>query len=167
MTASRPRPRRTERSILESPVLALLVVIVAGLAGTAYMSTLFQGASATPVPGSTGAAPSPTPTSPGPTFVRPTPSPMPTFVTHAVQPGDTLTSIARQFRTTGRSIAWWNRGAYPSLDPESATYDPNRLEVGWVLHLLPDTVVDENNPPTPSPGPPTAPPTDAPESPAG
>ncbi|HYL40347.1 MAG TPA: polysaccharide deacetylase family protein, partial [Candidatus Binatus sp.] len=41
----------------------------------------------------------------------------------------------------------------PSLDPESAAYNPNRLEVGWVLVVLPDSVVDENNPPTPSPGP--------------
>ena len=142
MTASRPRPRRTERSILESPVLALLVVIVAGLAGTAYMSTLFQGASATPVPGSTGAAPSPTPTSPGPTFVRPTPSPMPTFLTHVVQPGDTLTSIARDHRTTPRSIAFWNRETHPSLDPDSPDYAPNRIEAGWVLLLVPDLEAD-------------------------
>ena len=69
--------------------------------------------------------------------------------------GDTLTSIARAFGTTGRSIAWWNRGTYPSLDPESPGYDPNRLELGWVLVLIPGTTVDEADPPSPSPGPAT------------
>jgi len=85
--------------------------------------------------------------------VRPTPSPAPTFMTYVVRAGDTLTSIAREFRTSARSIAWWNRGAHPSLDPESEAYDPNRIEIGWLLVLLPGMTVDETNPPTPSPGP--------------
>jgi hypothetical protein len=101
------------------------------------------------------ATPQPTPT-PVPTdqpFIRPTPSPEPTFIAYKVQAGDSLTTIATKLRTTPRSIAWWNRGTYPSLDPESPGYKPNRIELGWVLAVLPGVIVDENNPPTPSPAP--------------
>jgi peptidoglycan/xylan/chitin deacetylase (PgdA/CDA1 family) len=108
-----------------------------------------------------------TPTAPLPSFVRPTPSPNPTFTTYVVRTGDSLNSIAKQFGTTAPSVAWWNRGTYPSLDPESNAYDPNRLEVGWRLVLIPNTVVDDNNPPTPSPGPSTSPAPSAPPPSAG
>jgi spore germination protein YaaH len=76
--------------------------------------------------------------------VRPTALPAPTFLAYAVKSGDTLTSIAREFHTTPRSIAFWSRGEHPSLDPESASYRPDRLEVGWILLLIPDTVFDED-----------------------
>jgi len=82
-------------------------------------------------------SPSPTPTpspSPSPT---PTPSPVPTPIIHVVVAGETLTAIARRYKTTALSIAYWNRTAYPSLDPESAKYEPNRIEIGWRLSLLP------------------------------
>ena len=40
-------------------------------------------------------------------------------------------AIARRYRTTGRSIAYWNRDTYPSLDPDSkdllAEQDRDRL----------------------------------------
>jgi hypothetical protein len=152
----RARPRR--RSTLDSPWLAgLLVVVVLGLVGTLFVGpALFGSPAATQtgalgtsgVPGSTAAGPST-----APTFSRPTPSPGPTFLTYRVQRGDTLNSIAKKFHTTGRSVAWWNRGAYPSLDPQSSKYDPNTIRVGWVLVVMPGTVVDDANPPTPSPGP--------------
>jgi hypothetical protein len=92
---------------------------------------------------------------PIPSFRRPTPAPAPTFLAYMVQRGDSLTSIARQFRTTPRSIAFWSRGEYPSLDPESAAYRPDRLEVGWLLLVIPDTVFDEDEltDTTPSPSP--------------
>ena len=90
--------------------------------------------------------------SPPATFVRPTPTPLPTFLSYIVQPGDSLTTIARVFATTPRSLAWWNRGTYPNLDPLSVGYDPNHLEPGWTLSLIPGVVVDDLNPPTPSPG---------------
>ena len=51
--------------------------------------------------------------------------------------GDTLVKIARRFQTSGRSIAYWNRAAHPSLDPESAGYRPDLLQAGWVLQILP------------------------------
>lgn len=115
-----------------------------------FLALSTPGPSAGPTP-----SPSPSPTPAEATFVRPTPSPEPTFISYTVKPRDTLTSIARVYRTTGRSIAWWNRGTYPSLDPESPTYRPDDIKEGWVLVLIPGQVVDDNNPPTPSPGPET------------
>ncbi len=91
----------------------------------------------TPVPTPT---PTPTPTAPPtptPTPGPPTPTPAPTFALVRVRRGDTLTSLARRYHTSGRSIAYWNRDAHPSLDPESARYQPDRLEIGWVLRILP------------------------------
>jgi peptidoglycan/xylan/chitin deacetylase (PgdA/CDA1 family) len=108
--------------------------------------------------------PSPTPSgpTPEPSFVPPTPTPMPTFRTHVVVRGDSLTSIARRFDTTARSIAFWNRSTYPSLDPESESYSPNRIEIGWTLVLIPGAVVDEQALPDRTPVPaspaPTTPP---------
>jgi len=148
-----PAPR-----LLDSPwVAAALAVVVLGLAAILILPGLLGGSG----PGATG---SPGPSSPpatataspgAPTFSRPTPSPAATFTSHTVRQGDTLNSIAKQFDTTARSIAWWNRGTYPSLDPESETYDPDRLEIGWTLVLIPGIEVDDTNPPTPSPGPAT------------
>lgn len=90
-----------------------------------------------------------------PSFVRPTPNPSPTFLVHEVKAGETLTSIARLYGTTARSVAYWNRDQYPSLDPDSSTYEPDRIVVGWTLRLIPTEVVDEDELPertaTPSP----------------
>ncbi len=99
------------------------------------------GSGATRAP--TTPAPSPS-TSVRPSFVRPTPTPRPTPISYIVRTGDTLTSIARANRTTARSIAFWNRSTYPSLDPDSATYAPDRIAVGWRLVLIPGVVVDES-----------------------
>src|SRR5262245_14078036 len=163
MTQPRSPRRNANRSVLESPwlaaALALVVVLIAGV--LLIPGLLGGGPGATATPGAASGGPTPSPSPAAPTFVRPTPSPAPTFLSYVVRAGDTLNSIARQFRTTARSIAWWNRGAYPSLDPESEAYDPDNLQIGWVLAVLPDSVVDENNPPTPSPGPPTAAPPSA------
>ena len=43
--------------------------------------------------------------------------------------GDTLTRIARRFHTSTRSLSYWNREAYPTLDPESAHYRPTGIEL--------------------------------------
>ena len=87
-----------------------------------------------------------------PSFVRPTPRPSPTFLVYEVGPGDTLLTIAREFGTTARSIAYWNRSTYPSLDPDSPTYDPGFIRIGWKLLLIPTAVVDEDDlPDLPSP----------------
>ncbi len=97
---------------------------------------------------SSGASPTPTPRptpTPWPSFVRPTPTPLPSFIVVTVAKGDTLTSIARRFSTTPRSIAFWNADRYPSLDPTSKGYDPNRLSIGWQLNVRPGVVVNEDD----------------------
>ncbi len=105
---------------------------------------------------STSAAPAPSVStaSPSPSFIRPPPNPSPTFLVHVVKTGETLTSIARLFGTTPRSIAYWNRARYPSLDPDSPAYEPDRIEVGWSLQLIPTAVFDEEEllDATPTPG---------------
>ena len=98
----------------------------------------------TPTPVPTPAGPTPTPS-----FVRPTPTPQPTFLSYMVRTGDTLNSIAKKFGTTGRSIAYWNRATYPSLDPDSDAYKPDYLAIGWRLMLIPNTEVDPENLPSP------------------
>jgi hypothetical protein len=72
-------------------------------------------------------------------------------MSYKVVSGDSLEKIAQAFGTTGRSIAYWNRAAYPSLDPDSSTYRPNYLKLGWILVLIPHTQVDPENLPSLSP----------------
>ena len=90
---------------------------------------------------------------------RPTPTPAPTFASYTVRAGDTLIALARRFGTTPESLAYWNRARYPSLDPESSAYRPERIEVGWQLVYLPGAVVDPEDlppasaPPSGGPGP--------------
>jgi hypothetical protein len=116
-----------------TPALVLALVSLA-LAAAACLPASVR---PTPVPPPT---PTPTPSAPPtptPTPAPPTPPPGPAFVLHTVVRGDTLTSLARLYETSGRSIAYWNREAYPSLDPTSADYQPNNLKRGWVLRVLP------------------------------
>ncbi len=148
----RARPRR-QRSGLDSPLVAgaLVLVVAALVAVVLFVPGILPPLGPGPgLSGGAGAA-SATPAGPTPlvTFARPTPSPAPSFLAHRVKPGDSLNSIARSYDTDGRSIAWWNRGFYPSLDPDSRDYDPDTIRVGWVLLLLPDTKVDDDNPPEP------------------
>jgi LysM domain len=152
MTQPARTGRPANRSVLESPWLAAgLGVVVLALAAVILLPGLLGSSGFGGAPTQAAGQPTPNPSPAEPTFLRPTPSPQPSFVAYVVKPGDTLNSIAKHFQTTGRSIAWWSRGAHPSLDPESSSYNPNRLKVGWVLQVLPGTVVDDNNPPTPSP----------------
>jgi len=147
------RPVRRRRSTLDSPLLSAgLVVVVLGLVAAVFFvpGLLAPGPDSSSRPSIVPTVAGPTVT---PTFARPTPSPAPTFLSYTVRSGDTLNSIARQFDTTGRSIAWWNRGTYPKLDPLGPGYDPNTIRVGWVLLLLPGTVVDDANPPSLPPSP--------------
>ena len=104
------------------------------------------GTSSAPSPAAT-ATPTAVPSgpTPPPSFVRPTPTPLPTFASYVVKSGDTLTSIATAHGTTARSLAFWNRDRYPSLDPDAPSYDPNRIAIGWVLLLIPDTEIDEDS----------------------
>lgn len=82
---------------------------------------------------------------------RPTPLPSPTFSRYVVKRGDTLATIAERFGTSIESLSYWNRARYPSLDPDAPGYAPDRIQAGWTLGYIPDTLVDPNNlPPGPS-----------------
>jgi hypothetical protein len=129
---------------------ALLVVSTAACLPASLRPTPTPPPTPSPTP-----SPAPTPT---PTPAPPTPTPAPTFLLHTVVLGDTLTSLAKQYKTTARSIAYWNRDQYPSLDPESADYRPNRLDRGWVLRIMPRQLYtpppddgETGESPTPSP----------------
>jgi len=133
-------------------VVLVVLVLIAVLPELRLPRITIDWGNATPTPAVT-ATPAPSPSaSAEPTFVRPTPTALPTFLSYTVRTGDSLNSIAAMFNTKARSIAWWNRGTYPSLDPESPGYIPGRIEIGWVLVVMPGVVVDEEHPPTPSPG---------------
>jgi hypothetical protein len=137
----------------------LAVTVIATLAGLALTGCIPSAArSASPAIGAgPSASPSPVPAPTGPTpipsFVRPTPTPAPTFLVYVVKTGDSLERIADRFGTTGRSIAYWNRGTYPSLNPESPSYKPNLIRIGWTLALIPNATVDEQTLPQPTPNP--------------
>jgi len=147
MTAH-PRPR--ERGPATLVVLVLLLTTLAACVptpvgrGTADPGTsVGPSVGITPLPSASG----PTPV---PSFVRPTPTPLPSFVVYTVASGDTLSSIARRFGTDARSLAYWNRSSYPSLDPESEGYEPDRIAIGWVLQLIPNVTIDEEEIPEPT-----------------
>jgi len=150
MTDMSTRPRL-------AAMLAVAVLVAACVpqpAGRTTPSPVAPSPSATDV-----AVASPSGPTPIPTFVRPTPTPLATAVTYVVQSGDTLSSIARRFATTPFSIAFWNREAHPTLDPESEGYAPDRIAIGWTLAIVPGLVLDGSDLPdaTSSPAP-TAPP---------
>ncbi len=136
---------------LLASLLLLTAVVAAGClpSGTRGEGTGLFGSEAA---GSAAPSRSPAPTgpTPRPSFVRPTPTPEPTFLAYVVKKGDSLNTIAHRFKTTARSIAFWNRATYPSLDPESARYRPDLLKLGWTLLLRPNDVVDEQELPQPS-----------------
>ena len=140
---ARAADRRPALAAMAGAILTVAVLggcLPTGTRGSALTST---GAPATDQPASIDTRPSgPTPT---PSFVPPTPTPAPTFLVVTVKGGDSLNTIAHQFGTTARSIAFWNRTTYPSLDPESPSYKPGLLQVGWTLHLLPNLVYDEDS----------------------
>jgi hypothetical protein len=99
----------------------------------------------------TGAPPSPTAAAAtsavtgSPSFVPPTPTPAPTFFVVVVKRGDSLNTIAHTYGTSARSLAFWNRATYPSLDPESPDYRPGTIQPGWTLVLIPNLVYDEDS----------------------
>lgn len=138
MTAPR---RRTAALVLGLAItLAILTACVpqpVGRATTSPATSADAPATATPTAVPTGQTP---PSS----FVRPQPTALPTFLGYVVRAGDTLEAIAKAHRTTRSSLAFWNRATYPTLDPDSAEYDPDRIEVGWVLLLVPDSEIDED-----------------------
>jgi len=148
--AATTRPGRARLAVCAAAGVALMAVVSVGcLPSGSRGGSADRGSAGTPASGV--AAPSvPTSPTPRPTIVPPTPTPAPTFFVYAVKSGDSLNSIAHRFGTTARSIAFWNRSTYPSLDPDSATYRPGLLKLGWTLFLIPNDVVDEDALPGPS-----------------
>ena len=137
----RPPAARTVALGIALLLVAACIPPPAGRAAETPTQTLDPAtvAVATPAPTAVPSGP-PAP----PSFVRPTPTPLPTFLSYVVKSGDTLDSIATAHGTTARSIAFWNRSQYPSLDPDSAAYAPDRIKIGWVLLLVPDIEIDED-----------------------
>jgi Tfp pilus assembly protein FimV len=143
----------TPRSILRRHPAAVGLLAGAVLVAACLPAGSREGASGSPGPvasSSPTVPPGPSGPPPSPSFVRPTPTPQPTFLVYQVRPGDTLIAIAKRFGTDGRSIAYWNRSTYPNLDPESSSYRPDRLEVGWTLLIVPNATFDEQTLPEPS-----------------
>ena len=140
--------------------LLLVLVLVAPLVAACVPVPVARSTAIVPRPSLAVAptpteAPTPAPTPTGPTpipsFVRPTLTPEPSFFVYVVVRGDTLSSIAQRFETTTQSLGFWNRVTYPSLDPDSATYAPDRIKVGWGLRLHPGVEVDPEDLLGPSP----------------
>jgi hypothetical protein len=123
----RPSHHRHRRALAVTTLVGLAVVVAACLPGTVRPTD--------PPPPTPSPSPTPVPT-PSPTPAPPTPTPAPTFETYKVKAGDTLITIAKRFKTDGRSIAYWNRARYKSLDPESQRYRPDNIKVGWTLKIL-------------------------------
>jgi hypothetical protein len=140
-----PRPVRCRRAARTAPARAGVVDLVAGPALAMVLVLVAVGCLPTSIrqsgsPDASTSAPAPTiaPATPSPTPGPPTPTPGPSFATYKVVRGDTLTSIAKHFHTSPRSLAYWNRDRYPTLDPESAKYQPDNLKTGWVLRVMPN-----------------------------
>ena len=129
---------------------ALCVSVTACLPSGTREVTPPVGAGASEVPATPTPLPTPSGPTPRPSFVPPTPTPVPTFLLYTVASGDNLNSIAHHFGTTARSIAFWNRASYPTLDPEAPNYKPSLLQVGWTLMVIPNATFDEQELPEPS-----------------
>jgi hypothetical protein len=140
---SGPRRQRAASTVVLGITLFLASACIPQAGGARGRPTMSlqptSAAVATPTP---TAVPSGPPARPS--FVRPTPTPLPTFLSYVVKAGDTLDSIAQAHGTTVRSIAFWNRSTYPSLDPDTSAYAPDRIAIGWVLLLVPDIEIDED-----------------------
>ena len=135
-------PARTTFRLIGGAAIAIL------LAGCGLGDLPTRSADASEVPSSAPVAsivPSPSPSaSSGPT-AAPTPTPQPTAFIYVVKAGDSLVMLGHRFKTTGRSIAYWNRKTYPSLDPDKSTYNPNHLEIGWKLTIYPGLIDNDGN----------------------
>ena len=131
---------------------SLVAAVGASGCGLGDIPTRAPQPTTTPSPSPT---PIPTPVPPPTPTPSPTAKPSPTALIYTVKAGDNLLNLAKRFKTSGRSIAFWNRAAYPSLDPDSKKYDPNRIEIGWKLSIIPGVKIDDavESPPGSSPTP--------------
>lgn len=149
-TVPDPRGSRSRARALAAVALLAGLLAVGCLPSGTRGESLGPAGSVSAEGPSLGPLPAPTGPTPRPSFVPPTPTPEPTFLVYVVKTGDSLNTIAHRYKTTARSIAFWNRATYPSLDPQSAHYRPDLLQIGWTLFLRPNDVVDEQELPEPS-----------------
>ncbi len=154
-----PAARPLERLVAASAVALLVAGCGLGDLPTHSAGSSDPAQTSTSVPSAIVAA-SPSPLgSLGPT-PAPTPTPQPTPFVYIVRANDSLVNLGHRYQTTGRSIAYWNRKAYPSLDPDKPTYNPNHLEIGWRLTIYPGLTDNDGNgqaDPSATPVPPVAP----------
>jgi peptidoglycan/xylan/chitin deacetylase (PgdA/CDA1 family) len=142
---------RSARALVAAILVMLLVAGCQALGAIDAPATSIDGLS----PG--GSVPAATPT-PRQTVSLPEATPLPAFTLYTVRGGDSLLSIAARFRTSQLSLSYWNRDRYKNLDPDTTTYAPDRIEVGWRLRLIPGVEVDpEDFLPLPSESPGTSP----------
>lgn len=121
------------------------VILLVAACGLGDLPTRSVEASQTPSAAPASVVPTTAATgSPG-ASAAPTASPQATAFTYVVKAGDLLVNLGHRFNTTGRSIAYWNRKAYPNLDPDKPTYNPNHLEVGWRLTIYPGVIDNDGN----------------------
>ena len=145
MPSQRGVPRRTERALTRLVAGSAVAILLAGCGLGDLPARSVDGSQGPVVSVAASVAPSVVPSSsPGPTLA-PTPTPAPTPLVYVVKPGDSLVTLGHRFKTTGRSIAYWNRKAYPSLDPDKSTYNPNHLEIGWKLTIYPGVIDNDDN----------------------
>ncbi len=129
-----------------SLLIALSILVVACSFGQNQTPSPSPAAASQPVVAGPTLAPSATAApsaSPSVSVGPPTPTPGPSFLVYVVARGDSLTSIARRFKTTALSISFWNRDRYPSLDPDGKSYQPNKIDIGWKLSILPNITAEE------------------------
>jgi peptidoglycan/xylan/chitin deacetylase (PgdA/CDA1 family) len=153
-------PGPVARTLARLVAGSAVVILVAGC-GLGDLPVRSSGSSDSPsVPASVSLGPSASPSGkPGPT-AAPTPTPLPSALVYVVKANDSLVNLGHRFKTTGRSIAYWNRAAYPSLNPDKPTYNPNHLEIGWRLTIYPGLIDNDGNglpDASPTPAPPIAP----------
>ena len=119
--------------------LVVAAVVLPGLIGPSASEAPTASASPSLVAASASAAPTP---SPSPT-ASPSATPLPSVLEVRVRSGDNLNVIADRYGTDPRSIAFWNRDRYPTLDPQSPDYEPDQIQVGWTLVVYPGETFPE------------------------
>ena len=129
-----PTPRASQ-ALVAATLVMLLVTGCQALGAVDVPAASIDGLS----PEGSVTAATPTPRR---TVSLPEATPLPAFTLYTVRGGDSLLSIAARFRTSPLSLSYWNRDRYKSLDPDTTTYAPDRIEVGWRFRLIPGAEVD-------------------------
>jgi hypothetical protein len=146
-----PERRRRGRPVWASAALAALLgaVLVGLVVAAVVLPRLAGGPAASEAPtsapspslvaasASASRSPSPSPTA------TPSVTPLPSVLEVRVRSGDSLNVIADRYGTDARSLAFWNRDRYPTLDPQSPDYEPDQIQVGWTLVVYPGETFPE------------------------